>query len=455
MKTIKTRIIVGLVIIAVMAAMTVALFTALNTKRLFDTYLENYRESRQRQWAETLAEYYGQRGTWTGINQLLMWPGEQTMPGMMRGRRAAASSEQVIVANVEGKIVVSTSKREGAFLSSNEIKAAAPIVVGNKAIGYVLLKVDYELPGFATIEQQFITAVYYSSLAAGLIIAILAAAVGIVFSNRLVLPLKQLTASAKKIARGEWDIKVDEGRQDEIGELAQSFNKMAQNLKAMELVRKTLVADVAHELRTPLATLRAQLESIQEGVTPADTEVILSLNDEVIRLSKLVNDLQDLSLAEVGKLRLVKEPVKIKGLLERIVGIFRGSVQNKEVFLELHIEELTEMSLDPQRIAQVIINLLANAIRHTPDGGKIIVSAKEQKQTVWVEVFNEGDNIPEEDLSHIFQRFYRVDKGRAREHGGTGLGLAITKGLVEAHGGKIGVENLPGGVKFYFTLPKG
>ncbi len=285
-------------------------------------------------------------------------------------------------------------------------------------------------------------------------VAILAALIGVSFSSRLVRPLKQLTDSAQRITRGQWDVDIKLDRDDEVGELAYAFSIMTDKLRETEMARKTLVADVAHELRNPLAILRAQLESIQEGVTKPEPEIILSLNDEVIRLSRLVNDLQDLSLAEVGKLSLTKEPHRLDLLLKKVAGYFEGSIQEKEINFIMTVPELNSISMDAQRITQVIINLLVNAVRHTPFGRKIVVSGQERDSEIYIEVYNEGEPILTKDLSNVFNRFYRADMGRGREQGGSGLGLAITKGLIEAHGGSVGVINEADGVKFFFTLPK-
>ncbi|KUO49532.1 MAG: hypothetical protein APF76_03215 [Desulfitibacter sp. BRH_c19] len=453
MKTLRVRIIAGLVAIAFLVALAFALFTVINTKRLFADYLNEYRITRQVQWARVLAEHYLQRGSWQGVNQILPGSRENGSMGMMRGRRVT-SGEMIVLAGPNGDILAATDRFDSQSLNGDELQQASAIQIDEKIIGYVYLKVEYEIPGLATMESQFLRSVYYSSIGGGILVAIIAALIGISFSNRLIHPLKQLTDSAKKITKGEWEVKVNLDRDDEVGELAQAFNVMTEKLRETEMARKTLVADVAHELRNPLATLRAQLESIQEGVTKPETQVILSLNDEVIRLSKLVNDLQDLSLAEVGKLSLNKENARLDLLLQKVVGLFEGSIQDKEIELSITVPELPQISMDSQRMTQVIINLLGNAIRHTPFGQKISISGGEKAREIYVEIFNEGESISIKDLPYIFNRFYRADKGRAREQGGSGLGLAITKSLIEAHGGTIGVLNDYKGVKFFFILPK-
>ncbi len=452
MKSLKTKIIVGLILLCLLVALAVALFTAFNTRHLFSTYLDTYVQTRQEQWSRVLAEYYDQNRSWSGVNRILPVARDQHAPGLMRGR--ADSGELIVLTDPGGRILTSTRNINGQQLSENEMLKARPIISGDNIVGFVYIQVDYELPGLNTLEKQFLNSVLYSSLGAGLFIALLAALFGVVISNRLTRPLKDLTETTKSFALGKWDVKIDIKREDEIGQLASSFNSMAKKLKETELARKTLVADVAHELRNPLAILRAQLESIQEDVTPIDSKTIYSLNDEVIRLSRLVNDLQELSLAEVGRLRLNKEFVDLGNLLKKVSSVFSASLQEKSIELVLEIDNVKDIEIDPQRITQVLVNLLSNAIRHTPKGGKIILSLTENHENLSVIVFNEGEKIAPEDLPFLFERFYRADKGRTREQGGTGLGLAITKGLITAHSGEVGIENLPNGVKLYFTLPK-
>lgn len=453
MKTLRIKIIAGLVIISFLVAFTLALFTAVNTKRLFSDYLNEYREARQVQWARVLAQYYLQRGSWLGVSQILPVSREHGMMGMMRGRRVT-SGELIVLADSQGSILAATERFTRETLRKDEIQRASSIKINEQLVGYVYLKVEYEIPGLATMESQFLSSVYYSTIIGGLLAAIIAALVGISFSNRLVLPLRRLTESAQRITRGQWDVNVDIDREDEVGELAKAFSKMADKLRETEMARKTLVADVAHELRNPLATLRAQLESIQEGVTKPEPDQILLLNDEVIRLSRLVNDLQDLSLAEVGKLNLNKEQTRLDLLLKKVTDYFEGTLREKEIKLIMEVTLLSSISMDSQRIKQVIINLLMNAIRHTPYGKRIIISGQERDEEIYIEIYNEGDPILTKDLPHIFNRFYRADQGRSREQGGSGLGLAITRGLIEAHGGSVGAANMPEGVKFFFTLPK-
>lgn len=452
MRTLRVKIIAGLVIMSFLVAITLALFTAVNTKSLFADYLNEYREARQVQWARVLAGHYVQRGSWQDVRQILPISREPGM-GMMRGR-GVISGELIVLADPEGNILAATELFNRNILKTTELQKSSAITIDEKIVGYVYLDVEYEIPGLATMESQFLSSVYNSSIVGGLLVAILAALIGISFSDRLVRPLRHLTDSAKKITRGQWDVDIEVDRNDEVGELAKAFSAMTNKLRETEMARKTLVADVSHELRNPLATLRAQLESIQEGVIKPDPHIILSLNDEVIRLSRLVNDLQDISLAEVGKLNLNKEDIRIDLLIKKVAGYFESHILEKDIQIIIKLPELDKISVDSQRITQVIINIIANAIRHTPQGGTIGISGQDFEEEILIEVRNEGKPISNKDLPHIFNRFYRADEGRDREQGGSGLGLAITKSLIEAHGGTIGASNDANSVNLFFKLPK-
>jgi len=230
---------------------------------------------------------------------------------------------------------------------------------------------------------------------------------------------------------------------------------MAADLEYAEQLRRNMVADVAHELRTPLSNIRGYLEAIRDGVIEPDAAAMRSLNEEASLLSRLVNELQELSLAEAGELKLVYQAEDITKLVNQAVLPWQRQVAAKEISLSLNLPDgLPLVSIDWQRANEVLHNLLENAVAHTPKGGAIKVAADAKGKWIEVSVSDTGEGIPAEDLPHIFERFYRVDKSRARATGGSGLGLTIARRLVEAHGGTITVESKLGkGSRFSFTLP--
>jgi signal transduction histidine kinase len=244
---------------------------------------------------------------------------------------------------------------------------------------------------------------------------------------------------------------------DEIGELAHAFNSMANGLTRLEQLRRNMVTDVAHELRTPLSNIRGYLEALQDGVTQPDPEVIGSLHDEAMLLTRLVNDLQELALAEAGQLRLVLQPTSAEQIIAQVVNVMQPTAASKGLTLQTDLQpDLPPVMADPGRVAQVLQNLVNNAMSYTTAGGTITVTTRPAASAAEVQlsVHDTGIGIAPEHLPFVFDRFYRVDQSRTRATGGAGLGLAIVKQLVEAHGGRVWAESTLGqGSTFTFTLP--
>jgi signal transduction histidine kinase len=232
--------------------------------------------------------------------------------------------------------------------------------------------------------------------------------------------------------------RVEEKGSDEMIAVARAFNEMASDLEEGEQLRRNLLADVAHELRTPLTVLRGNLRAILDEVFPCDNNEIARLYEHTRFLSRMVNDLHELAQAEARQLPLDFQEIDLDKLVVDTADTFRPGAESKEVALKTELaEDLPTIEIDSARIRQVLQNLLANALRHTPEGGTITVGAKADTETVNLTVADTGEGIPPEHLPHIFDRFYRTDPARTRDKGGSGLGLAITRAIVEAHGGKI------------------
>jgi len=271
----------------------------------------------------------------------------------------------------------------------------------------------------------------------------------------LLAPVKALTLTARQLGQGDFSQRTQVKDKGELGELAQAFDSMAGDLERAEKLRRNMVADVAHELRTPLSNIRGYLEAIQDRVVEPDTNTIRSLNEEAVFLSRLIDDLQELSLAEAGELKLVRQAEDIAELINQAVAMVQGQALTGGVSLTIDLpDRLPPCDIDSHRIGQVLNNLLNNALAHTTKGDVITVTARQQDNLVAVSVADTGEGIPAEELPNVFERFYRVDKSRARTTGGSGLGLTIAKRLVETHGGKIEVQSEVGkGSCFTFTVP--
>jgi two-component system sensor histidine kinase BaeS len=255
--------------------------------------------------------------------------------------------------------------------------------------------------------------------------------------------------------KGELSQRLDVKSKDEIGKLTHAFNSMSDGLTRLEQARRNMVADVAHELRTPAANIMGYLEVMIDGVLPPDLAILEALHSEAVVLSRLVEDLQDLELVDAGKLKLARQRIDPVEIIEKAVTASQQAAAEKEVDLKTDLPaDLPAMVADPGRLEQVIRNLLNNAITHTPAGGQVGVAAQSRDGEIEVCVSDTGSGISAEHLPYIFDRFYRADQSRTRSTGGSGLGLAIVKALVEMHGGHVRAESTFGhGASFYVTLP--
>ncbi len=279
-------------------------------------------------------------------------------------------------------------------------------------------------------------------------------------SSRVVKPVRDMMQASRRIAEGHYQERVqvpgDPAQADELSQLAISFNRMAEQLAQNEALRKRLIGDVTHELRTPLSAIKGSMEGLMDGVLPATAETYQKIYHEADRLARLVEDLQQLSRVEAEAYRLERKPVAVDELVHRAVGRLRQQYEDKGVALRVHIPaNLPEVHVDADRIEQVLMNVVGNALQYTPSGGEVEASAHREGQFIHVEVRDDGIGIPLEHQPHVFTRFYRVDKSRARASGGSGIGLTIAKYLVEAHGGEIWVESAgrDQGSTFTFSLP--
>ena len=317
--------------------------------------------------------------------------------------------------------------------------------------------------GQALMQQAALERVNQAVLIGGLIALTAALAIGFFVFRAITRPIDQLTRAAHQLAQGDLSARVvvdDQAARlgsDEISELGAAFNTMAGNLQQSEQVRRDMTADIAHELRTPLAVMRGNLEAMLDGVYPFDAEHLTPVLNQVSLLTRLVEDLRTLARAEAGQLPLEKRATDLKALIHSTLASFEAQAAAQQVLLRAELApDLPAVELDPDRMQQTIGILISNALRYTPRQGSITVTAKADRASVTIEVADTGSGIAPEDLPHVFDRFYRADKSRARESGGSGLGLAIAKGIVEAHGGSIAAHSEAGhGTTLQVSLPRG
>ncbi len=312
-------------------------------------------------------------------------------------------------------------------------------------------------PGLAEdLRVNFIRAINEITTTAVIVSLIAAIAVSLFTSQRIVQPIRAMMQASREIAAGHFNRRVTVVSEDELGALADSFNQMAEELELTEQRRLNLIGDVAHELRTPLTNLRTMLEALTDGVLSPEPSTFQTMNNEVLRLQRLVQDLQELSRAEAGEMAMFPEWIDPGDLVASVVDRLALQFHDKGVALHVNLApDLPKVHVDPARITQVLVNILGNALQYTPPGGEVWVSVRRIGDEIRFVVKDSGRGIPPEDLPHIFERFYRVDKSRARASGGSGIGLTISKHIVEAHGGKIWAKSkgIGQGSEFGFTLP--
>lgn len=356
----------------------------------------------------------------------------------------------LIIIIVGALVLVITAELAVPSAFERHMSAMAEMMQGNPT----LMNMDL----FANFRLAVTEALSVATLAA-LLAAIL---LSVFVSRQVVAPVRELMSASQRIANGNYDERVHvagdiaSGEQDELGQLALTFNRMAAQLERTEEIRRQLIGDVAHELRTPLTTIKGSMEGLIDGVLPADDETYLNVYKEVDRLQRLVNDLQDLSRVEAGAFEMHRRSVKLVSVVESVSDRLGRQFEEKGVKLFAAIPaDLPPVSGDEDRLIQVLLNLVGNALQYTPPGGRVQVSAQQENGEVRVAVVDNGIGISAEHLPHLFTRFYRVDRSRSRVGGGSGIGLTIARHLVEAHGGRIWVhsEGLGQGSAFYFTLP--
>jgi two-component system, OmpR family, sensor histidine kinase BaeS len=267
-------------------------------------------------------------------------------------------------------------------------------------------------------------------------------------------PLLQMTAIVKQVADGNYSERAKVVSRYEVGQLADAFNHMAENLEKVEGLRKNMVADIAHELRTPLTNLRGYLEGLSDSVIPPSRETFQMLEQEVLRLVHLVEDLQQLARADAAKAFLDRQEISLHELLGQIMNLYRPNFLEKEITVHWSLEEGTDLLVaDRDKLLQAIRNLADNAWKYTPRLGSVTISTTRVAQGIRTVFSNSGAVVADQDIPYLFERFFRADRSRSRDAGGAGIGLAIVKELIEAHGGSVGAESGAGATKVWFVLP--
>ncbi len=430
------------------------------------------------QITDSLIQFYDQTGSWTGVESVLSSPRANQIEANPAGL-TAPSLPPMLLADSTGTIIYDSSHQQtGVQLSAGQQAQAIPLSDTNlsgKVFGYLLPKpaqttmsIQMVKPGSDTAffsppmsrEQEFLDRMHRTLVIASLVIGILGIVAALVISRMLVAPLTQLSEAARAFAARDWTNRVTVRGSREVAAVALAFNEMADDLQKGETLRRDLIADIAHELRTPLSVMQANLRALLDGLYPMDEREIAILYEETCTLSHLVGDLRELAQADSGQLELNLGILDVAAILEGMAARFAVVAEGDgtRVCFEAAGDDF-RVRADGDRLTQILGNLLSNALRHTP-AGTITLSAERlparprQPAQVRITVCDTGGGIPAADLIHVFDRFYRVDRSRTRSSGNSGLGLAIAKAWVEAMGGQIGAESEPGkGSRFWFALP--
>lgn len=432
-------------ILVVMVLVTGCLIGVLcieNINDALDEYLYETHEVMLNDWARTFVAYYTYNGNnWDGVENL--------------GHVAELKQSGVVLSNLNGRVLYHYDDAYIGRQVPQEIYSRGYILrVDNQVIG-ILYPAALFSDTFMQLEQNFVKSTMVAVVKGAFFTSLFAIIIGMALSIHIVHPVRELTRAAKRMAKGNFEEPLPIYSTDEIGDLSRSFNTMAQEIEHGIEMREQMMADTSHELRTPLTVLASKLEFSLEQNKPLETEEIVVLYDEVIRLKGLVNELQDLSKLEAGHAVLDKTLIKFADYFEDFAVLLDAEAESRNMTLEVNLKEAPEYCYaDPKRLKQIVLNLVNNAFRYTPEGGTVTIIAKEQNGDFLFSVQDTGMGIAPEDVNKIFDRFYRTDRSRDRESGGSGLGLAITKALVDAHGGWIKVDSqLNAGTTFTIMLP--
>jgi signal transduction histidine kinase len=354
-----------------------------------------------------------------------------------------ASNSQVrfVMTNLAGYVHADSSRElVGDFLNLSQSKPFAVFLIEKEPILAFFEPLD--APNLQSIQDQFTRSVNRSLGLAILAAGLLALLITFILAQSILQPIGALTQATRKLEQGDLSQRVRTDSNGEVGELARAFNAMADSLERLEQLRRNMVTDVAHELRTPLSNIRGYLEALKDGMIQPTPKAMSSLHEEALLLSRLVDDLQELALAEAGQLHIQRQAVLVTDVIERAVLATGQAAQAKQIDLIIHAPaSLPPIDTDPERLGQILRNLLNNAIAYTPNGGKISIVSQVNGDWLEIHIQDTGIGISAEDLPYVFERFYRADKSRTRSTGGAGLGLSIVKQLVEACGGKVTITS--------------
>jgi signal transduction histidine kinase len=456
MRSLTLKLTLSFLIVGVVGVVLVAMFVGRRTQSEFDRFVLN---RFQQDLMDELTDYYLARGSWDGINTIFVRDQSRAM-----GHRGIFPAPVTLLDKDDLVVYGGRRYQRGERFPQNGSKKGAPIEIEGITVGWLVFEsFGQPVPQLPeSPESDFLDGVNNAILLGAVGATAVALLIGMLLARTISRPVREITAATKLIAQGELGHQVPVRGKDELGELAASFNRMSADLSQSTELRRQMTADIAHELRTPLSVILGYTEALSDGKLDGAPATFEILHDEAQHLGRLVDDLRTLSLADAGELSLNCRPVHPQDLLERAASAYAAQAQGQNVSLQVEARQnLPLVEVDPDRMAQVLGNLVGNALRYTPEGGEILLSAEqhpgqitERLDSLFIFVRDTGAGIALEDLPHIFHRFYKGDKSRYPEEGESGLGLAIAKSIVELHGGAISADStLNAGTTFTIQLP--
>lgn len=462
----------GLVIAGMVA------FMSWSFERSFVQFIEARQQERVDALVERLGDYYGETGNWDELqHNRRLWfrllagtyrsDSEQQFPPQLRMIFREDATEPSESPPPEGKgrfrhqpverrFVLLDAKHNAVFGQPDEIADMRlnPIQTDGSIVGYLGIRPGPSLERIGEVRflEQQISNFIWIALAA----ILLSAALAMLLAGGLTKSLKAFTRASQSLADGRYDTRIPVESGDELGRLARDFNALAAALERTEQQRRQWVADISHELRTPLAVLRGEIEAVQDGMRPLDQQSIDSLHAEVMRLSRLVDDLYQLSMSDLGSLSYRATAVDPVAILKDTLNHFEPEFRNKAIRTQVDIKPGLPATIqaDPDRLAQLFRNLLANSLRYTDNGGQLSIDVHATDNKLMIDIEDSAPGVKVSELSQLFERFYRVESSRNRAHGGAGLGLAICRNIIEAHKGTISAHaSQLGGLRIHIELP--
>lgn len=456
--SISTKLFVAVLAGVLLVILSMGLATSWSFGRGFLGFINEQAMERMAQVVPRLATAYQREGNWDFLrNRPDRW--FDVMRPDPDAARATDDLRPPLASDLTGALfrialLDKDKKRVTGYPAIGEDALVQPVVVNSETVGWLAVT-----PFQSVTEaggERFQQYQLRTSLVMGVFSLLLAMLIAWWIARTLLEPVKRVAAATHRLASGDYSSRVAVASDDEVGQLSRDFNQLAYTLERNEKMRREFMADVSHELRTPLSVLRGELEAIEDGVRSLDQSSMKSLQGEVSMLSKLVDDLYELSLADVGALTYRKAPCLLNDLLENSLAMYRDRFTARQLQIDLELpRQPVELLADASRLQQLFSNLLENAVRYTDVNGTLRISVGVDRDTVRIDFLDSGPGVSADQLPRLFERFYRGESSRNREHGGAGLGLAICRSIANAHDGSLVADHSPyGGLWLILLLPR-